>query len=136
MGNLLRKPLTWMVLAEFAVVVALVIVAWRLVAAAGVPAIPALPLVSPPAQAGNPAHVLPADLIPQPKAQDPRLLPGLNVGATFWRARLAELNHGEAAFEVLEWKIVHAAMDAAQRYVESVVLPSVARSVISPPPHR
>lgn len=135
MGNLLRKPLTWMVLAEFAVVAALVIVAWHLVAAAGLPAITALPLVSPPAQAGNAADVLPADLIQQPKVQDSRLLPGLNLSANFWRSRLAELNQGEAAFEVLEWKIVHAAMDAAQRYVESVVLPSVARAATSSP-HR
>jgi hypothetical protein len=131
MGNLLRKPLTWMVLAEFTVVAALVIVAWHLVAASGVTAVPALPFVSPPAQAGNATDALPADLIQQSKAQDPRLLPGLNLSASFWRSRLAELNQGEAAFEALEWKIVHAAMDAAQRYVESVVLPSVARAARS-----
>jgi hypothetical protein len=132
MRNLLRKPLTWMVLAEFAVVTALVILAWHLVAAAGSIAIPVLPLVSPPAQAG-PLGTVPADLAQQPKTPDVRLLPGLNLGASFWRSRLADLNLGEASFETLEWKVVHAAQDAARRYVETVVLPSVANAA---QPHR
>ena len=58
----------------------------------------------------------------------PTPVPGLNLDTNFWRLRLAELNHGEASFEALEWKLVHSAMDAAHRYVESVVLPSIARA--------
>jgi hypothetical protein len=56
------------------------------------------------------------------------LLPGLNVDSRFWRARLAELNQGESSFEQLEWRIVHAAMDTARRYVKSVVMPALARA--------
>jgi hypothetical protein len=56
------------------------------------------------------------------------LLPGLNVDSRFWRQRLGELNQGESAFEQLEWRIVHAGMDAARRYVKSVVMPALARA--------
>lgn len=128
MRNLVRKPLSWMVLAECAAVTALVMLAWHLVAGAGAPEIPVLPDASPPAQAGDVVQPVSVDANPQPKTPDRRLFPGLNLDVNFWRLRLADLNDGEAAFEVLEWRLVHAAMDAAHRYVESVVLPSVARA--------
>jgi hypothetical protein len=55
-------------------------------------------------------------------------MPGLNIDPGFWKLRLAELNGGERTFEQLEWRIVHSAMDAARRYVKSVVLPALAQA--------
>jgi len=126
MRNLVRKPLPWMVLAECAIVVALVMVAWHLVAAPPVQEVPAAPAAPAPLQAGDAARPISADVTARSPARS--LLPGLNLDASFWRLRLAALNSGEAAFEALEWRLVHSAMNAAQRYVESVVLPSLARA--------
>jgi hypothetical protein len=125
MRNLFRKPLAWMVVAEFAVVAVLVILAWHLVA--GVPAqvVAILPAASPAADAAG--QVSP-DLPAQPAPHVTAPLPGLNVDVNFWRVRLAELNHGQAAFEALEWRIVRSVMDATHRYVESVVIPAIARA--------
>jgi hypothetical protein len=79
---------------------------------------------SPPAaQAASPGAPAYAATVPVQS-----LLPGLNVDSRFWRQRLAELNQGENAFEQLEWRIVHAGMDAARRYVKSVVMPALARA--------
>ena len=126
MRNLVRKPLPWMVLAECAIVAALVMVAWHLVAAPPVQEVPAAPAAPAPLQAGDAARPISADATARSPARS--LLPGLNLDASFWRLRLAALNSGEAAFEALEWRLVHSAMNAAQRYVESVVLPSLARA--------
>jgi hypothetical protein len=126
MRNLLRKPLTWMVLAEFAVVAALFMVAWHLLATMQVQGFPSPPAVSPLPQAGDPTGPV-ASAVTTPPEPLP-LLPGLNVDAAFWRTRLAELNRGEAEFEVLEWRLVHSAMDAAHRYVQSVVIPSITQA--------
>lgn len=113
-----------MILAECAVVATLLLLAWHLIAtppvqqaaaSAGVSASAASPDATAPASPGVPFS-------PQAIA---RQLPGLNVDAGFWRLRLVELNRDEAAFELLEWRIVHSAMDTTQRYVESVVVPSV-----------
>src|SRR5450759_816943 len=75
--------------------------------------------------AGRPASPAPRTPAGDAKAEVPPLLPGLNVDSSFWKGRLAELNQGESSFEQLEWKIVHAVMDAARRYVKSVVMPAV-----------
>ena|ERR1700674_1710855 len=125
MRNPLKNPLTWMILGESAVVAALILVAWHWIAAAqGLPST-ALPLaVSSPTSAQDPAtQASPA--VPKPSTSVVRQLPGLNVDTGFWRSRLLDLNRDEAAFEVLEWRIVHSAMDTIQRYTESVVIPSV-----------
>jgi hypothetical protein len=104
-----------MLLAEGAVIVALVIVAGHLVA------------IAPDRHSPLPGWV---GMTAQPPGR--QALSGLVVDATYWRSRLAELNSGEAAFEPLEWQVVHSAMDAAHRYLESVVLPSIARSERGP----
>jgi hypothetical protein len=127
MRNLLRKPLPWMVLAECAIVAALIIVAWHMIANAPAQVVPVLPATSP-AAAGDASGPVSADLPAQPTPHVSAPPPGLNVDATFWRERLAELNRGQAAFEALEWRIVRSAMDAAHRYVESVVIPAIARA--------
>lgn len=123
MRNLIRTPLTWLVVAEFVVVGALMVFAWNVVggaarAAAGGPAL------SLPAAAGDAASPLPD--IPEtgrPGTRGP--LPGLNLDSAFWRQRLAQLNNDQALFVQLEWRIVHAAMDAIQRYLETVVMPAI-----------
>ncbi len=56
----------------------------------------------------------------------PAQLPGLNLSSAFWRARLGQLNRDQVFFEQLEWRIIHSAMDAVNRYLETVVLPSIA----------
>jgi len=128
MRNLLRKPLPWMVLAECAVVAALLLVAWHMIVSPPVPDSSGPAVIPAPAdsgEAGVPAAPGPVRTS-TPRARP--ILPGLNFEASFWRLRLAELNRGQAAFEALEWKLVHSAMDAARRYIESVVLPSVTRA--------
>ena len=129
MRHLLRKPITWMVAAEVVVVAALVVASWYLLAGAR-PAsdLPALLLPSSSEPADNAAPV-PLDAVAPPQPSALPLLPGLNVDPTFWRARLGALNSAEAQFEALEWRIVHSAMDAMRRYIETVVLPSIERSL-------
>jgi hypothetical protein len=127
MRKLLRKPLSWMVLAECGIVAALILVAWHLVAdPPNQSAVPAF--VSQPSESGDGGAQTPAGLAEITKPRSAPTLPGLNLEASFWRLRLAELNRGEAAFEALEWRLVHSAMDAAHRYIRSVVLPSIARA--------
>jgi hypothetical protein len=123
MRNLLRKPLVWMILAECAVVTILILVAWHWIAA-GFAAAAGPTAISAPAAAPDASPATSPPVAPKPPKLA-RQLPGLNVDTDFWRTMLAGLNRDQAAFEVLEWRIVHSAMDAIQRYTESVVLPSV-----------
>jgi hypothetical protein len=128
MRNLLRKPLPWMVLAECSIVVALIMVAWHMITSPPVQAVLGVPAASPPAQAGESMGPVSTGVTVQPSSTIPALLPGLNVDPNFWRLRLVQLNRGETSFELLEWRLVHALMDAAHRYVESVVMPSIAQA--------
>ncbi len=126
MRNLVRKPLTWMVVAECVVLAALLLIVWNLVAAAAVHRVPAAPPVADtPFDAASPS-------LPALPASDPPVLrgplPGLNVDSGFWRSRLGALNRDQVIFEQLEWRVVHVAMDAAQRYLETVVLPAVTQA--------
>jgi hypothetical protein len=125
MRNLFKNPLTWMILGESAVVAALILVAWHWIAAAQSLPSAALPFaLSSPAATQDPATQA-SPMAPTLPTSVVRQLPGLNVDTAFWRSRLLELNRDEAAFEVLEWRIVHSAMDTIRRYTETVVLPSV-----------
>ena len=128
MRNLLRKPLPWIVICECAIVAALAMVAWHMVASLPASPVSRVPAAAPAAQAGEPAGPAPRILASKALASVHPLLPGLNVDSGFWRVQLAELNLGENSFEQREWKIVHAAMDAARRYVQSVVMPALARA--------
>jgi len=126
MRRLVRAPLTWMIVAECAVVGALLLVAWHVIAGAAAPG-PAPPLVfpaaeAPPAETAPPAAGVPAG------ANTHGPPPGLNVGSAFWRLRLAGLNRDQAEFEAMEWRITHAVMEAARDYLETVVLPAVRRA--------
>ena len=125
MRKLLRSPLTWIVSAEIVVVVTLVVLAWGVVAGAARPVL-LNPTISFPGPTDDP-YTLPGfpDLSGVP-ARGPR--PGLNVNTGFWRDRLVELNRDQAILARLEWRVVHSAMDAMKRYLETVVLPAIRRA--------
>ncbi len=129
MRQLIRQPLTWMVAGEVLVVAALVGVCWHLLAGQPIaPNLPALILPSSSPPAADAEASMPADGLAPPRPSAVPLLPGLNVDPMFWRKRLDALNRAEAEFEGLEWRIVRSAMDSMQRYIETVVLPSVQRA--------
>jgi hypothetical protein len=117
-----------MVLAECAVVAALAMVAWHMVASPPVRAASAPPSASTPSASTDDGGQVSPDLASPSARQASPAPPGLNVDATFWRLRLAELNGGEAEFEALEWRIVHSAMAAARRYIQTVVMPAITRA--------
>jgi hypothetical protein len=122
MRNLLRSPLTWMVIAEFVVVGALIVVVWNVVGATR-PAFasPSLALPASNGDTSSPLPDLPVTGVPGPHGP----LPGLNLDSAFWRLRLEQLNRDQVVFEKLEWRIIHNAMGAMQRYLETVVLPAI-----------
>lgn len=127
MQRLLRQPITWMVVAEVCVVAALAGVSWQLLAShrgSGLPAL-ILPAASPATDTEAP---VPADALVPPSPSGVPLLPGLNVDPAFWQHRLEGLNGAEAQFEALEWRLVGSALDSMQRYIDSVVIPSVRRA--------
>jgi hypothetical protein len=116
-----------MVIGECVVVVALIVVAWHVVVAAtqdGGGVAVAQPSVTAGGATSTPLPVLPSFVRPPARG----LLPGLNLNSAFWRARLGQLNRDQVFFEQLEWRIIHSAMDAMNRYLETVVLPSITRA--------
>src|SRR5690349_19765909 len=135
MRQLIRKPITWMVAAEIVVVAALVVASWYFLAgvrpSSDLQAL-LLPSSTPPAEA---AASVPPDVLAPPQPSALPLLPGLNVDPAFWRKRLEALNGAQAQFVELEWRLVHSAMDSMQRYIETVVLPSIERAESGIPPH-
>lgn len=123
----MRKPLTWMIAAEVIVVAALAAVSWQFIATQRVSAVPPLVLrVASPEPAATPD--IPADALAPPSPTAIPLLPGLNVDPRFWQQRLRELNGAQAQFEALEWRLVSSAVDSMERYIKTVVLPSVERA--------
>ena len=126
MRKLLRSPVTWLVAAEMVVVGAIVVVAWNVVASANRSA-PPVAISGEPQATDDPSSDLPA--VPQlnnPAARGP--LPGLAVDPSFWRQRLGNLNADQVYLEQLEWRIVSSAEDWVNRYLETVVLPAIARA--------
>jgi hypothetical protein len=127
--NLLRQPLTWMVIAECIVVTLLIVVVWNVVASAAATtqrtaAPPTTGVATPDA---SPTAPLP-DVARAGKPAKSVQLPGLNFNSGFWRVRLGQLNSDQVVFEQLEWRLVHSAMDVAKGYLETVVLPSITRA--------
>lgn len=128
MRNVIRSPLTWMVLAELVVVGSLVTLAWTVIGSAarqagtaGVPAV-AAPQAAP--EGDSPLPDVPT-LTGEP-ARGP--MPGLNLNPAFWRQTLVQLNHDQVVLVELEWRLVHGAMAAARDYVDGVVLPAIRRA--------
>ena len=122
MRNLIRSPLTWMVVAELIVVAALIVVVWKVIGATSDAL--ASPSVSAPGSADDTSSPLP-DLPLTGPVGPHGPLPGLNLDSAFWRDRLEQLNRDQVIFERLEWRIIHNAMDAARSYIETVVLPAI-----------
>jgi len=116
-----------MVLVEGAVVGALILVAWHAIAGASASG-PSAPFTFPPAAASPADTALPAAGVPVTNAGSRGPAPGLNLAVDFWRERLGSLNHDQAEFEALEWKITRTVMDSARDYLETVVLPAVRRA--------
>jgi hypothetical protein len=127
MRRLVRAPLLWMVLVEVAVVGALILVAWHAIAGASASG-PLSSFTFPPAAPSPADTALPAAGVPVANAGSRGPAPGLNLAVDFWRLRLGTLNHDQAEFEALEWKITHTVMDSARDYLETVVLPAVRRA--------
>jgi hypothetical protein len=126
MRNLLRQPLTWMVIAECIVVAVLVLLVWSVVASAA-PQHPGTAQVQTAESPGS-GSATPSPELPATRSKARPQLPGLNLDAGFWRIRLGQLNRDQVTFEQLEWRIVHSAMNTMQRYLETVVLPAVTRA--------
>ena len=125
MLKLIRSPLTWMIVAEFVVVGALLVLAWN---AVGTAARQALPGIATPETAPEDTSL--ADL-PSATSQASRgPLPALNLSPAFWRERLAELNRDEAWAVAIQWRVIHSGMDAARAYLETVVLPAIRRAEV------
>jgi hypothetical protein len=127
MRNMLRKPLTWIVVGECLVVAVLLVVVWNAVAASvmrhGV-GWPTQAAEAPANAFSSPLPGLGGITKPSPRPQ----LPGLNLDAGFWRDRLSQLNREQVILEQIEWRIVHNAMNVMHRYLETVVLPSISRA--------
>src|SRR5258708_16377141 len=115
MRNLIRQPLTWMVIAECVVVALLIVVVWNVVAAAAVQhgaatAAPALATNSATALLDSPLPEVPVGAQSARQGQ----LPGLNLYARFFRVRLPHLNRDQVFFVQLARRLVRNAMGAAQ----------------------
>jgi hypothetical protein len=132
----LRPPLVWLVTAEAMLVAILGAVAWHVWQERS-PAGPASAIAIPHAAAPAPRGSSPpgAGAQPQPSASSPPTAtpragptPGIRTDADFLSRQLSELNRVEATFEDLEWRATRAIVDAIQRYVDGVVLPSIERS--------
>jgi hypothetical protein len=126
MRRLLRSPLTWIVSAEIVVVGVLVFMAWGVLAGAA-KSVVLSPSLQIPDLSDDGTSALP-DFPLQSDPQDRGPQPGLNMNSRFWRDRLVQLNWDQAWLSRVEWRLVHGAMDAARRYVDSVVLPAVRRA--------
>jgi hypothetical protein len=129
-SSLIRSPLSWMVVAEVAVVTLLVIVAWQLVTGVAHTrgAVPAVAAPAPSAAPLDPAALGLPDVDIPIVAPAQGAMPGLNLASAFWRARLVDLNRDEGLFVQLEWRLVRAAEAAVKRYIDTVVLPAVRRA--------
>jgi hypothetical protein len=126
MRKLIRSPLTYFVAAEMVVVTALVMVAWSVVASAARPVVLSPSIAIPEPTAGDDLSLPDFPFTSDPPAAGAP--PGLNINTGFWRARMAELNRDQAVLVRLEWRLVHAGMDALRRYLDSVVVPALKRA--------
>jgi hypothetical protein len=116
----------WMVVVEVIIVSVLAVVAWNVIGSAMRPSV-ASPMTLP-ADSGVASPSPLPDLPATSPGSSRGPLPGLNVDSAFWQQRLAQLNREQTLLAQLEWRIVHSGMDAARRYVQTVVLPAVQRA--------
>ena len=116
-----------MVFAECIVITVLLVVIWSVVTAAATQQTGSAPDQALEALT-TPSSIPLPDLTKTTRVGPRGPLPGLNLDSSFWRARLGTLNQEQVVFEQLEWRIIHSATDALQRYLETVVVPSVLRA--------
>jgi hypothetical protein len=139
--TLLRPPVVWFAAAEAILIAILAVLTWhvwivRTTAAASSPGAPGGQV------AGAPAAPTPAPrgasrgpvATPPVRAPSPAIgpTPGIRTDADFLSRQLSELNRIEATFQDAEWRVTRAVVDAIQRYLEGVVLPSIERSERGP----
>jgi hypothetical protein len=127
MRNLLRKPLTWIVIGESLLVAVLLVVTWNAVAASVTRHAAGAQVQIAEAPTKTSSRPLP-DVVPSTKTAPRPQLPGLNLDSAFWRNHLSQLNREQVVLEQIEWRIVHNAMNVMRRYLETVVLPSITRA--------
>jgi hypothetical protein len=139
LATLIRPPLVWFAAAEAALIATLGLLTWHVwvertapaatssgrQAAAGPPAITSAPTAGQPPPPGQLGQATPSTPSPQFGVGP---TPGIRTDADFLSRQLSELNRVEASFEDLEWRVTRAIADAIERYLESVVLPSIDRS--------
>jgi hypothetical protein len=116
-----------MVIAECIVITVLLVVVWSVVTASATQSAGSAPVEALEAPTKTSAIPIP-DLTKVTRVGPRGLLPGLNLDSSFWRVRLGRLNQEQVIFEQLEWRLVHSATDALQRYLETVVVPSIMRA--------
>src|SRR5260370_39746779 len=115
MRNLIRQPLTWMVIAECVVVALLIVVVWNVVAAAAVQhgvatAAPALATNSATALLDSPLPEVPVGAQSARQGQ----LPCPDLDARFWRVRLPPLDPEQGVLRPLQVRPVGDPSDAGR----------------------
>jgi hypothetical protein len=125
-----RFVLGILVAGELAVVGGLAAVAWHAWQQNQAPG-PGGTTVSQPAavppQAGR-SQPRPSTTMPVPVRPTAAPTPGFRTDPLFFNQVTLDINREEIAFEQLEWRIVHGAMDGMRAYIQRVVLPAVARA--------
>jgi hypothetical protein len=126
----IRQPLIWMILAEVVLVVAFLLVAWRLWddrqrTAAGPR--PTLPSHGPPRSSRSPAVGATQPVIaPTPAPRAP--VPGVSSDPAFMARQMQGLNQETSAIEGVEWEAARTVMQWTRWYLDHVVLPAVERA--------
>jgi hypothetical protein len=133
MLRILRRPFTWLVVAEVVVVGGLAAATAHVFASRAEAPAAAEPLPLPAASGSPPSRPTPrltaspgavvAVTTPTPRRVGPT--PGLDTSAGFLGARLKAINRDESAWERSEWTIIQAVLGFARAYIDSVVLPGV-----------
>jgi hypothetical protein len=141
LSRMLRRPLPWLLAAEAAVLLALGVAGWQLVASRLAPApsrsIGSLALPAGPNTSARPASPAatpsPAATVASPRpAAAP---PSLSTNPTFWQRNLSQLNREEAGWAAAEARAAQAVEDFTRAYVQRVVLPAV-EAAAQPSDHR
>ena len=136
MIRLLSRPLTYLVLGECCVLIALGVAVWHLIPhpapQSRAALTPAPPGAAPaPAPEARPAQPPPAAPHPPPSSRPPSM--GSATAAAgrdpaFWAERLKTLNRDQSELQQSQWRLLDAALGAARGYLDEVVVPAVERA--------
>ena len=143
MRRLLSAPLTYLVLGEALVLVALGIAGWQLLPHPRVPSTaqagtqPAAPEAQP-----DPVETIEPAPLPTVPVSRPHPSPTAGAGSAttpsftdpaYWTGRLGHLNSDQAQLQQMQWNVIQAVEAAAEGYLRDVVLTAVARAQRSHP---